>query len=301
MGHAYGLPTIKALFAQAAHCAYPDCVEPLVFEDATRGIRTIAVQIAHIRSEKPGGPRYDPDYPPELLNTEENLLLLCGKHHTPVDQHESVFTIAELLVWKAAQVAQAGGTAVSDADLVDLVRTLESTLSALYDALRVAVTVDAVGGRIASGGLVVMPLEGLAHITLPDDADPTLLLGVKVVNKGSAAIDVTSAGIEIDVGHPDEILASWIFGGPWCKHGFPHRLEGRSMEHWYVDGATITATVTELAKDAPRAPVRFRPFVDLGDDTREEGEWRSALQLPIWKEGITEDRLRTMGWAQVQQ
>ena len=259
MGHSYGLPTIKALFAQAVHCAYPDCVEPLVFEDARRGIRTIAVQIAHIRSEKPGGPRYDAGYPRELLNTEENLLLLCGKHHTPVDQHGSVFTTDELLAWKAAQVAQVGGTVVSDADLANLVRTLESTLSALYDALRVVVTVDVVGGRFASGGLVVMPLEGLAQITLPEDADPTLLLGVKVINKGSAGIDVTSAGIQIDVGHPDEILSSWIFGGPWCKHGFPHRLAGRSTEHWYVDGATITATITELARKAQRAPLRFRP------------------------------------------
>ncbi len=297
MGHSYGLPTIKALFAQAAHCAYPDCVEPLVFEDASRGIRSIAVQIAHIRSEKPGGPRYDPAYPRELLNTEANLLLLCGKHHTPVDQHDSVFTTDELLVWKAAQLAQVGGTVVSDTDLANLVRTLESTLSALYDALRVAVAVDAVGGRVAAGGIVVMPLEGLAQVTLPSDADPTLLLGVKVVNRGSTGIDVTSAGIQIDIGHPDDILLPWIFGGRWCMHAFPYRLEGRSAENWYVDAATISATVTVLVESTQRTPIRFRPFADLGDDTRKEGEWRSALELPILKEGMTKGWLGTTGSA----
>lgn len=173
MGHSYGLPTIKALFAQATHCAYPECTEPLLFEDPSRGVRSIAVQIAHIRSEKPGGPRYDVAFPRQLLNAEENLLLLCGKHHTPVDQNESVFATDELLVWKAAQIAQAGGTVISDTDLANLVRTLESSLSALYEALQVAVTVDTVGGRVAMDGVLVLPLEGLAHLTLPDDADPT--------------------------------------------------------------------------------------------------------------------------------
>jgi len=57
------LPTIKALFAEAKHCAYPNCHEPLVFEDAERGVRTIAVRIAHIRSAKTNGPRYDPENP----------------------------------------------------------------------------------------------------------------------------------------------------------------------------------------------------------------------------------------------
>jgi hypothetical protein len=33
MGHSYALPTIKALFAEATHCAYLECTEPLVFED----------------------------------------------------------------------------------------------------------------------------------------------------------------------------------------------------------------------------------------------------------------------------
>lgn len=295
MGHSYGLPTIKALFAQAAHCAYPECKEPLVFEDPSRGVRSIAVQIAHIRSEKPDGPRYEAGYPHELIHTEENLLLLCGKHHAAVDQHDSVFTTAELLVWKEAQIAQVGGTTVSDADLANLVRTLESTLSALYEALRVSVSVDVVGGRIAGGGIVVMPLEGLMQVVLPEDSDPIRLLGVKVVNKGSAGIDVTSAGIEFDVGHPDEILLPWIFGGPWCRRGFPHRLQGRSTEQWYVDVDSVSATVIQIAKETQRAPVRFRPFAHLGDDTREVGPWCSPMLLPIWKEGMTEDQLRSLG------
>jgi hypothetical protein len=295
MGHSYGLPTIKALFAQATNCAYPACTEPLVFEDAARGVRAIAVQIAHIRSEKFDGPRYDPAYPGELVDTEENLLLLCGKHHTVVDQHGSVFTVDKLLDWKASQVAQVGGTVVSDAELAGLMRTLESALSALYDALTVAVAVDAVGGRIAGGGIIVVPLDGLAELTLRSDADTTRLVGVKVVNKSSAGIDVTSAGIELDAGHPDEILAPWIFGGRWCKHPFPHRLEGRSTEYWYVDAPTLAATVRALVERTHRVPLRFRPFVALGDDSRDVGVWRDAVQLPIWNDNVTATELRNIG------
>lgn len=110
----YTQPVIKLLFATARTCAYPGCQVPLVFEDKERGIRSVAVQIAHIRSAKPSGPRHDPGYPREKLNAEENLLLLCQKHHHPVDSNESEGTIEELLGWKKAQVTDSGGFLVGD-------------------------------------------------------------------------------------------------------------------------------------------------------------------------------------------
>lgn len=219
MARYYSLPAIKALFAQATHCAYPECPEPLVFEDPSRGVRSIAVQIAHIRSEKPKGPRYDATYAKEKLNAEENLLLLCGKHHTPVDQNESVFTVDELLEWKVEQVAQGTGTVITDTDILNLVETLESTLSALYEALQVVLAIDVVGGRPEAGGIVTMPLEGLRSIEgLSSDV---ALIGVKVVNQGASGVDVAGAGFQLDVGLEGENVSSWTLGGEWCKHGFP--------------------------------------------------------------------------------
>ena len=113
MGHNYSLPTIKTLFGEASRCAYPGCPTPLVFRD--RGAATVTAQIAHIRSEKTGGPRYDPSYPGEI-DGAENLLLLCGEHHPPVDRHESLYSIGELEAWKTAQREGArveGGTEIS--------------------------------------------------------------------------------------------------------------------------------------------------------------------------------------------
>ncbi|MCF6746561.1 hypothetical protein E9529_20235 [Blastococcus sp. KM273128] len=115
MARSYTQATIKELFGEASACAYPDCGEPLIFRD--RGTATAVAEIAHIRSETPGGPRYDPSYGGNI-NGPDNLLLLCGKHHRPVDRHEQAYSIEELEAWKQAQRASAGsGTPVSDADI----------------------------------------------------------------------------------------------------------------------------------------------------------------------------------------
>ena len=121
MGHVYPLPVIKLLFATARTCAYPDCEIPLVFVDEDRGVREVAVQIAHVRSPKPGGPRYDPAFPADQLNGDANLLLLCGVHHHPVDRNGSKYTTEELLRWKKVQVAEGGGFTVRDSDVLNLV------------------------------------------------------------------------------------------------------------------------------------------------------------------------------------
>ncbi|MFC9250001.1 HNH endonuclease signature motif containing protein [Amycolatopsis thailandensis] len=112
MARSYTHQTIKLLFARARYCAYPGCKEQLVLEHRAR--LTVVAEIAHIRSEKPDGPRYDPAYPALLINEEENLLLLCGKHHKPVDDHESVYPTDELLDWKRSQVAATSERQLSD-------------------------------------------------------------------------------------------------------------------------------------------------------------------------------------------
>ncbi|MCW2904672.1 MAG: hypothetical protein JWO67_6937 [Streptosporangiaceae bacterium] len=117
MPRSYSLTTIKTLFGEASTCAHPECDEPLIFTE--RGRTTAVAEIAHIRSETPGGPRHDPAYVDEI-NGSDNLLLLCGKHHRAVDRHESLYSVAELEGWKAQQ-RESGGTGVtaqlSDSDL----------------------------------------------------------------------------------------------------------------------------------------------------------------------------------------
>ncbi|WP_143466817.1 hypothetical protein [Lentzea kentuckyensis] len=121
MPRRYTDKTLKLLFGRANRCAFPGCSTVLVFAD--RGQLSVVVQIAHIRSEAPNGPRHVADY--EDFNSEENLLLLCGEHHKPVDDHESVYTIDELLEWKQRQAAEQTRLDLTDELLNKVVEHLE--------------------------------------------------------------------------------------------------------------------------------------------------------------------------------
>jgi hypothetical protein len=162
--HTYTLPVVKLLFATARTCAYPACATPLIFIDQDRGVREVAVQIAHIRSPKADGPSYDPAFPSDQLNSDGNLMLLCGVHHHPVDRNGSKYTTEELLRWKQAQTAEGGGFTVQDCDIADLVTRLEASLGELVRATRLQLQVRLVGGRLApfAGSPVArIDLEGM--------------------------------------------------------------------------------------------------------------------------------------------
>ncbi|MDQ1439369.1 MAG: hypothetical protein QOK43_2998 [Acidimicrobiaceae bacterium] len=55
------------------------------------GLDSIVGDEAHIRSRKPSGPRHEPDYPVEMVDTYANLILLCKAHHKLVDDNWVVF------------------------------------------------------------------------------------------------------------------------------------------------------------------------------------------------------------------
>ncbi|WP_157524978.1 hypothetical protein [Microbacterium yannicii] len=57
---------------------------------------------AHVRSSRPDGPRHDPEYPSEKLDTYDNLILLCPTHHTTIDKESgAAWSIEELQRMKA--------------------------------------------------------------------------------------------------------------------------------------------------------------------------------------------------------
>lgn len=115
----------------------------MIFSD--RGKKTAVAEIAHIRSEAPGGPRHDATFTGDV-DGPDNLLLLCGKHHKPVDRHESTYGVAELETWKAAQVAAAdGGTTLSDSDLRSYAVLATDDRKVLTDIARLAQRVVGLG------------------------------------------------------------------------------------------------------------------------------------------------------------
>lgn len=51
-------------------------------------------------------------------------------------------------------------------------------------------------------------------------------------------------------------------------------------------------TVRLVAKEFRRLPSRVRGYAVLGDKSKVESDWQSALLLPIWKPGTTDDYLK---------
>lgn len=90
--------TVKRLFAVSGNrCAFPNCDSPLVEETGT-----VTGEIAHIRAVSENGPRFDSGQLDEERHSFENLMLLCGRHHTIIDSEVDQYTVALLLEMKHA-------------------------------------------------------------------------------------------------------------------------------------------------------------------------------------------------------
>ena len=100
--------TEKHLFATQPYCAYPECDIKTV--DTNHRPPIIVAEIAHILPASASGPRSDPslDYDDpavvEHLRSFENLVLLCGTHHTLADS-DPKYTADILRDWKERATA----------------------------------------------------------------------------------------------------------------------------------------------------------------------------------------------------
>ena len=75
----------KLLWGRSANrCAY--CKRRLDFPRTSEEPEAIVGVECHIHSKSPEGPRYDPAVLPSALDEYPNLILLCGVHHSLVDQ-----------------------------------------------------------------------------------------------------------------------------------------------------------------------------------------------------------------------
>lgn len=87
------ISTIKRLFAVSNNqCAYPGCEVPLV---ENSGI--VTGEIAHIKASNEKGPRYDKSQSEEERHGFNNLILLCGRHHTIIDADVNEYPVEKLL------------------------------------------------------------------------------------------------------------------------------------------------------------------------------------------------------------
>jgi hypothetical protein len=108
----------KYLWGRAGNrCAFTGCSQRLI-ESAggeaaivARDAGILLGEEAHIRSSKTDGPRHDEDYPEDMLDSYENLVLLCPTHHALIDKDGgAAFSVNDLVAMKTAHEAAVDST-----------------------------------------------------------------------------------------------------------------------------------------------------------------------------------------------
>lgn len=92
--------TRKMLWGRSGNrCAI--CKQELIVNATATDDESVIAEECHIVSSRPNGPRYDPSYPQEKLNTYDNLILLCRVHHKMLDDQYESYTVDILRRMKA--------------------------------------------------------------------------------------------------------------------------------------------------------------------------------------------------------
>jgi len=93
--------TAKILWGKAgATCSFPGCQRRLVADATELNGDVVLGEIAHIMAQNRDGPRGKHPAPGGDVDAYENLILLCGQHHTLIDGQPNTYTVARLLQMK---------------------------------------------------------------------------------------------------------------------------------------------------------------------------------------------------------
>ncbi len=92
---------LRLAFNSYNRCAFPGCNRLLTEKATAEDQGAILGEAAHIRGEKPSAARYDLQFPEDEVNGYDNLIYLCGDHHTLIDKQEKTYTVEMILGWKA--------------------------------------------------------------------------------------------------------------------------------------------------------------------------------------------------------
>lgn len=99
MARSLSIPDMKLLFARSGNqCAFPECDSTLVEGQADSEATVTLGEAAHIVGFSPRGPRGE--HARENVNSAQNHLLLCEKHHKIVDRRPGTYTPDILLAMK---------------------------------------------------------------------------------------------------------------------------------------------------------------------------------------------------------
>lgn len=92
--------TRKILWGRSGNrCAI--CKHELIIGATLINDESVIGEECHIISRQLHGPRHDPSFPEEKLDTYENLILLCRVHHKMIDDQDETYTVEILQQMKS--------------------------------------------------------------------------------------------------------------------------------------------------------------------------------------------------------
>jgi hypothetical protein len=83
-------------FRSGDRCAFPGCTKHLTVDAPNGGDAIVLGEAAHMAGEKPDAPRYIASMSDEQRDHYDNLIYLCGDHHTQIDKQHTHFPIPSL-------------------------------------------------------------------------------------------------------------------------------------------------------------------------------------------------------------
>ncbi len=96
--------TEKYLFSLSGNrCAYPGCPAHLVEGPAGGSDEAVTGAVCHIHATRERGPRWNSELSEEEINSEDNLILLCQRHHVMVDSQPEAYPAVMLKEWKRSR------------------------------------------------------------------------------------------------------------------------------------------------------------------------------------------------------
>lgn len=86
------LNIVKSLLANSKNeCAFKGCTHPIINDS-----HLLIAELCHIEAYSENGPRFNPRNSIKEINSYDNLVFLCHRHHKEVDSDIETFDVAEL-------------------------------------------------------------------------------------------------------------------------------------------------------------------------------------------------------------
>ncbi|RPD91830.1 hypothetical protein EGM88_14040 [Aureibaculum marinum] len=86
------LNIVKSLLANSKNeCAFKGCQHPIINDN-----HLLIAELCHIEAYSENGPRFNPENSIKEINSYDNLVFLCHRHHKEVDSDIKTYSVTEL-------------------------------------------------------------------------------------------------------------------------------------------------------------------------------------------------------------